>query len=124
MASEFDWYRSQAKLVDPSLNKHPFLSLFIDTLERVNPDWLEEMRQEHVLHDWALVKTAQTVELAERLVASGYTEEDADSQALSDMLPKTIDDELQYTDEEDQAAEEETAMEALDFFMRNPPPKD
>lgn len=119
-----NFYQKLAQTLDPALARHPLLDLFIDTLRVAKPDLYEMHKKDHELHPWAMFQVDQTLDMIDNLVEEGYSEEEAKSIALADMLPKAPEDELPYSDEEAAEAEDEGAREAMDLFLRMPDTED
>ena len=114
-----NYWRDQASKVSHELHNHPWNELFITTLANAMPERYAEYSSGGFLTAWALVKTDAAMRMYNILIDDGMSEEDASAEALRDTLATTPGEDMQYSQEDVDAADEEAAFELMDSLTKN-----
>jgi hypothetical protein len=104
------WHKLAMEL--PSgIDTHPWMQIFMDTTEQIQPQMTEELKANGDFEDYCRVKVGEAVARYQELLDDGYEEQDAKEEVMAYMFP---DDEPMTEDWEMEEADEEGATE----FMR------
>ena len=109
------YWKSQAAELDPALRQHPWAEMLLNAIKEVKPQMFEHLTETGEIDAYAITRVNDALLESKAYQAKGMNPMEADSLALTDLLPQEITEDEAW---EVEAALEETAAVLADFLNK------